>query len=244
MDGIRGFFGQTPSYNYMGANSGSGGISYTWIFAGILVTALIVGILYFVVGRADTRPIKQGFYGGPINGTSGLACGRMSSEAEELVAMFASRQLNVGEEGQMDFHNLKSVLSKMLCMKSDLMAPQHTITAVKELGFATHMDIQPVADLTARCFTKTIPERDLSIQFEKWRDYGFDMIRRLCTAASMNEEEVKKAEELFSIVWKDAMNVAQIQCIPVAPDQKVSPHEAAPHVPEELKELREYDGYY
>lgn len=234
------FSGLTNSF---GSNT-SGGFSYFWLGIGILVTALIILVVYYVIGRAETRPIKQGFYGGPINGTSGLACGRMSSEAEALVAMFANKQLNVGEEGQTDFHDLKAVLSKMLCMKSDLMAPQQTITAVKELGFATHMDIQPVADLTARCFSKTVPERDLSIQFIKWRDFGIDMVRRLCTAAEFSEEEVQKAESLFLAVWKDAYDVTTIQCLKTITDDKISPHDAAPRVPDNVKDLREYDGYY
>jgi hypothetical protein len=220
------------------------GFSFFWLAIGIVVTALIILVVYFVVGRAETRPIKQGFYGGPINGTSEIPCGRMSSEAEALVAMFSNRQLNVGEEGQQDFHDLKAVLSKMLCMKSDLMAPQHTITAVKELGFATHMDIQPVADLTARCFTKTIPERDLSIQFIKWRDFGLDMVRRLCTAADFGEGQVQQAEKLFLTAWNDAYDVASIQCLKTITDEKLSPHEAAPRTPENVMNLRQYDGYY
>lgn len=236
---------------FLGSNTGlasnvvpTSGFSYMWLGIGIAVTAIIVLVVYMVVGRAETRPIKQGFYGGPINGTSGLACGRMSSEAEQLVALFSNSPLNVGEEGQQDLHDLKSVLSKMLCMKQDLMAPQQTITAAKELGFATHMDIQPVADLTARCFSKTVPERDLSIQFGKWRDFGFDMIRRLCTAASFNETETKHAEDLFTAVWKDCMDVALTTCISSIPSGKVSPHDAAPRTPEEITNLKPYDGYY
>jgi hypothetical protein len=218
--------------------------SYKWLIIGAIVAALIVVVLFYVIPRAETRPIKQGFYGGPINGSSGLACGRMSSEAEELVSMFASKQLDVGEEGQMDLHDLKAVLSKMLCMKQDLMAPQQTITAAKELGFATHMDIQPVADLTARCFNKSIPERDLSIQFEKWRDYGLNMISRLCTAGKLSDSEVQKAEGLFTKTWKDALDVSLTQCIKMPNDDKVSPHDAAPRTPENVMNLREYDGYY
>jgi dsDNA-binding SOS-regulon protein len=215
-----------------------------WLWIGVLVALLIFFVVKAILPRADTRPIKQGFYGGPINGTSEIACGRMSSEAEALIAMFNNRPLDVGEEGSQDLHDLKAVLSKMLCMKSDLMAPQRTITAVKELGFATHMDIQPVADLTARCFSFTIPERDLSIQFGKWRDFGLDMVKRLCTAAVFTEEEANKAEHLFIAAWKDAMSVAFTMCLKTPTQEKQSPHDAAPHVPEELQELRPYDGYY
>jgi len=245
-----GIFDFGNSANAYGYNAGApgvpgeGGFSMMWFAGAIAVVALLVFGIYLVIGRAETRPLKQGFYGGPINGTSGLACGRMSSEAERLVALFASKQLDVGEEGQKEFHDLKNVLSKMLCMKQDLMAPQQTITAAKELGFATHMDIQPVADLTARCFSKTVPERDLSVQFGKWREFGLDMVRRLCTAGSLTEAESKEAEDLYVAVWKDAMDVALGACIGTIPSGKVSPHDAAPRTPESIMELSEYNGYY
>ncbi len=233
---------------YMPYNTGvggeGGGISWFWIFVGVVVATLIAIVLYMVLPRASTRPVRENFYGGAVSGSSGLACGRMSSEAEALVGIFTSKTLAGKEEDDLNLRDLKAVLSKMLCMKQDLMAPQQTITAAKELGFATHMDIQPVADMTARCFSKTVPERDLSIQFEKWRDFGFNMISRLASSANLTESETEKAEELFKAVWKDAMDVAMVQCIGKVPKDKVSPHDAAPHTPDALNELREYEGYY
>jgi hypothetical protein len=214
-----------------------------YVIGGILVAALIGLTVYLILGRAETRPVVSGFYGGPINGTSELPCGRMSAEAEQLIAFFHSKHFTNTQD---NLHDLRNLLSKMCCLKQDLMAPQQTITAVKELGFATHMDIQPVADLTARCFSKTIPERDLSIQFEKWRDFGFDMIRRLCTAANLSESEVKQAEALFKKCWSDVQDVAITTCLSSVGEGafKQSPHEASPHSPEELDELRPYDGLY
>lgn len=248
MDRITGLFSSGNSYGYNSVNSSSSSstFSYTWVIVGILVAALIGLVVYLVVGRADTRPIKDGFYGGPINGTSTLPCGRMSSEAEQLMAFFESKQLSVGEEGKADLHDLRNLLSKMCCLKQDLMAPQHLIAATKEMGFQTHMDIQPVADLTARCFSKTIPERDLSVQFIKWRDYGVDLLRRLCTAASLSEAEVLQAEQLFFATWKDVQDVAMTTCLSSVGEGafKQSPHEAAPHTPEEIQDLRPYDGLY
>jgi hypothetical protein len=251
MDRLKQFFGASPNYGYgygytntlTEGSSGFGKVG-VFIFGAILALLFIWGLNAFVLSKAETRPIKQGFYGGPINGTSSFACSRMSSEAEELVSMFSSRPLNVGEEGQMDLHDLKAVLSKMLCMKRDLMSPQHTITAVKELGFATHMDIQPVADLTARCFTKTVPDRDLDIQYEKWRDFGLKMVKRLCTAGNFSEAEVQHAEKLLLAAWKDSYDVASVQCLKTITDEKISPRDVAPHTPEDIKDLREYDGYY
>jgi hypothetical protein len=227
-----------------------------WSIIGAVV-ALCIGLsAYFVIGRADTRPIRQnfldtldskeGFYGGAVNGSSGLPCGRVSVEAEQLYAMFSSRPVTVGEEGNTDLRDLKDLLSKLTCFKADLMSPGQTITAVKELGFATHMDIQPVADLTGRCFAKLVPERDLSIQFEKWRDFGLDMIKRLCTASSMSELEVSQAERLFFLVWNDVMNIAQGMCIKGPPQGmfKTGPYDPVANTPDSIKELRPYDGLY
>jgi hypothetical protein len=233
----------TPFNTGLGSES-AGGISWFWIFVGVVVATLIAVVLYMVLPRASTRPVRENFYGGAISGSSGLACGRMSAEAEALVSMFTSRVLAGKEEDDLNLRDLKAVLSKMLCMKQDLMAPQQTITAAKELGFATHMDIQPVADMTARCFSKTVPERDLSIQFEKWRDFGLNMISRLSASADLTEAEVKKAEELFTAAWKDALDVALTQCIGRVAKDKVSPHDAAPHIPDSLNELSDYTGYY
>lgn len=233
----------TTSY---GMNSGSSSFfqgSTMWVIGGIVVAVLIGVTVYLMLGRAETRPVVSGFYGGPINGTSELPCGRMSVEAEQIMAFFHSKQFTNKQD---NLHDLRNLLSKMCCLKQDLMAPQQTITAVKELGFATHMDIQPVADLTARCFSKTIPERDLSIQFEKWRDFGLDMIRRLCTAANLSEAEVKHVESLFKKCWSDVQDVAMTTCLSSVGEGafKQSPHEAAPRTPEDLGELSPYDGYY
>ncbi len=234
-------YGST-SYN---ASPSSGGLSWGYIIAGVVIAALIGVIIYFVIDRAETRPIRQGFVG-TVNGTSALPCGRMSSEAEALFDNFYKRCLSVGTEGSTDLRDLRDLLSKMCCMKQDLMSPQNTITAVKELGFATHMDIQPVADLVGRCFSKTIPERDLSIQFIKWRDFGTDLIRRLCTATNMTDAEHTEAEKLFISAWKDAYDVASVQCINGPPEgpYKSSPHEPAASVDEGDESLRPYDGYY
>ena len=232
-----------------GANAAVGnseGSVWTYVLIGAVVCLLVAAVMYFTLGRAETRPVKDGFFGGPISGTSAIPCGRMSSEASALYAMFADRNLDVGEEGKADLQDLKNLLSKLCCFKQDLMAPQHLIAAVKELGFSTHQDIQPLGDLTGRCFSKTVPDRDLSIQFQKWRDSGIDLIRRLCTAGDFSEEQVQQAEQLFLRAWSDVQDVATTQCLSTAGKDmhKVGRHDAAPHTPEELDDLRSYDGYY
>lgn len=238
-------------YSQLAANTASqtaesAGFPWVWIIVGFIVAAIIAAVVYLVVGRAETRPIKQGFYGGAVTGTSSFPCSRMSSEADQLYSIFAAKFLSVGEDGQINLRDLKDILSKMCCLKQDLMSPAQTITAVKELGFATHQDIQPVADLTGRCFSKTIPERDLSVQFIKWRDTAMDLIRRLCTAAQMTEAEVAKTEKLFTNAWKDVYNVAQTNCLSGLPKgiYATGPHDPSPSSDAIDGDLRPYDGLY
>jgi hypothetical protein len=45
-------------------------------------------------------------------------------------------------------------------------------------------------------------------------------------------------------VWKDALDVALVQCIGRVATDKVSPHDAAPNTPDALNELSDYNGYY
>ena len=68
-----------------------------------------------------------------------------------VVFIFSSKNMDSTEEGNADLHDLRNLLTKLSCLKKDLMAPEQTITAVKELGFMTQQDIQPIGDLTGRC---------------------------------------------------------------------------------------------
>jgi len=246
--GLTDYFSELRESYFNGAQESTSSISFVWIFVGVMIGCIAGLITYLILGRADTRPIRETFVSMPVKGASGVPCGQMSSEAESLYSLFTSRSLSVGDEGSSDLRDLKNLLGKMCCMKRDLMSPLQAVTSTKELGaasqFATHMDIQPVADLTASCFSKTIPERDLNIQFEKWRDYGSLMIRRLCTAASMNESEAQNAESLFKSFWADCYSVAQTSCIGGVPTGAfgVGGRDPAPRTPEPVKDLQEYDG--
>lgn len=240
--------GDSTTTYLSGVQESTSNISFTWIFVGIMLGCIAGLLAYFILGRVDTRPIRESFVSMPVKGASGVACGQISSEAESLYNLFASRSLTVGDKGSSDLRDLKNLLGKMCCMKRDLMSPLQAVTSIKELGaasqFATHMDIQPVADLTASCFSKTIPERDLSIQFEKWRDYGNLMIRHLCTAASMNESEAQNAENLFKSFWADTYSVAQTTCVGGVPTGAFGGggRDPAPRTPELVKDLQTYEG--
>ena len=215
-----------------------------YIFSAIIVVFIIGFILNIVLSRAKTPPIVQPFYGGAVNGSSNLSCGRMSSEAEKLYSMFLKKSVKGFEGGGDDLRELKMLLSKLCCFKQDLMAPQQTITAVKELGFVTQQDIQPIGDLTGRCFSKTIPERELSLQVIKWRDAGKVLVHRLCTEANLSENQVKNAEALLASVINDVEDVSRTQCLGTIPKESKGRFDPEPVTTKNVDDLRKYDGLY
>jgi hypothetical protein len=229
------------------ANLGTpGSIPWKEIAIGFFITALVAAYVWLVMSRSSSRPMVQGFYAPPTVGAAIFPCAGLSSEAAALIGMFDTNGETVGEEAKQNLSDLRNLVTKLCCMKQDLMGVSHSVSAVKELQFHTFQDIQPVADMTARCFAKTIPERDLDIQFGKWRDAGKDLLRRLCTAYDMTEDARTKAEGLFMTAWKDVYAVARLGCLqgPVDGAFKTGPHEPAARAPEEITYLREYDGNY
>jgi hypothetical protein len=214
-------------------------------FLGAVVLALIVALVAnIIINRSNTRPLVQPFYGGAVTGSSNLSCGRMSSEAENLYSMFLTKSVKDFEGGSDDLRELKMLLSKLCCFKQDLMAPQQTITAVKELGFVTQQDIQPIGDLTGRCFSKTIPERDLSLQIIKWRDSGKVLIHRLCTQSNLSEGQVKNAENLLASVISDIEDVSRTQCLGSLPKTEGGRFDPEAVTTKNVSELQKYDGLY
>ena len=101
-----------------------------YVLGGLILGAIVFTIVYFVMGRADTRPVREGFQG-PVFGTTNLPCGRASSEAQATLAFFEAKGLGVNNA---DFKDLRDLLSRFTCLKQDLMAPQQMITSTKELG--------------------------------------------------------------------------------------------------------------
>jgi len=243
--GIFSFFQGENSYSNSYSNEPTGGFSIPWsLVIGAIFGVIFIGlIIYIVLSRAMTRPVTEGFVEQANDLPSDLPCGQASSEANQLLYMFSSRGLDIKNE---DYRDLRNLLSKLCCLKVDLTSSDHTITAVKELGFSNDMDIQPVADLTGRCFSKTIPQRDLSIQFIKWRDFGGQLLRRLCTELSLDKKDHLRAERLFLASWTNVNDLANRQCLsgPAVGVYKTDPDAPTDSVDQGDEMLRPYDGFY
>jgi len=222
-------------------------------------------MVYLFVRKRDTLPWvpMEGFSGfGLLNpahptaaeGFSGVVAGAGSPDclytlagAAELLSVFEQAGVESVSEGPRDYSELRLILSKLACLKKDLMSPSGIIQATLYQPYATTHDREPVAETTARCFAKTIPARDLDISFETWRDRGQELLRRLCTAASLSETQASAQEQRFARLWADVYDVAKGAClkgIPSIAGKPVGPRDPAPYVPADVSAVGPYEGYY
>jgi hypothetical protein len=227
----------------------SGGFSQfsfsVWAVLGIVVGVLVAYLVFVMLCRAKTMPKFAEGFGAPVVGAGQPDCLRESNEAAAIIGAFQDRVGSV-EEGNPDLDELKVLLGKLCCMKRDLVAVNGTVNATLYQPFMTAHDIEPVAETTGRCFAKTIPERDLSLSFDKWKTRGRFLISRLCSASDMTPAEKGKMDSLFDQVLVDVYDIAQQRCLAGTPtiDAKATPRDVGAFSPPALDDLREYTGYY
>ena len=204
-------------------------ISFSWSYAAIggCLAVIAAALVYYITVYSKTRPLggdnfvgggskgnKEGFFGGAAEGTGAPFCSASSAEASELYAMFDKSNLGPNDTvTHDDFREFKQLLGKLCCLKKDLLSPSGIVYDTKLLDYATTSDMEPVQETAARCLTKTIPQRDLDLAFDKWNKRGTDLLLHLCTGAGLTEGQVLKAEQLWNALWKDVYDVANTQCI-------------------------------
>jgi hypothetical protein len=204
----------------------------------------VPGVQQFMDMGANGKGMKkteEGFFGGVVRGAGHPDCLRDLNAGAELLGMVGAAA------GTPDYEEFQVMLSKIGCLKKDLMSPSGIVQATLYQPYANSHDREAVAEVAAMCLAKTIPERDLDIVFGTWRDRGNVLIRRLCTIANLTEAEAKKAEELFGSAWRDVYDVAKGRCL-VSPSEAMyaagSPHDAQPSMTANVEDLAEYKGYY
>ena len=207
-----------------------------WIVAQV-ITSRMYTVPFSVPGK------YEGFQG-PTRGVSSFPCGQESADASALVDIFEGRVCTT-EEGAPDLVELKAILSKMCCMKHDLMGVSQTVQATMYLSYANTHDRENPADTVARCFTKGIPPRDLDITYATWKDRALLLITPLCTSFSLSSNESEEAKKYFMRAWNDCFDVARTVCLA----ENRTPTESSPRdpkgfMPETSKDHGPYTGYY
>jgi hypothetical protein len=227
-----------------------------FIFVAALI-ALVTGfVLYMVISRKNTLPsgltgltgtvgpIGQEGFQGPSRGVSTIPCGQESADAIAILDMFASRTSST-EEGSPDLSEFKEILSKLCCMKHDLMSTNQVVASMMTLPYNNAHDRENPADTVARCFTKSMPPRDLDITFGTWKQRGMTLVNRLCTSYSLSSSESEKAMKHFSTLWSDVFDIAKNTCFSSekAPEYG-SPRDPRGFTPGKVEDLGAYSGYY
>jgi hypothetical protein len=239
---------------------------FTYSMVALVVTALTVSVGYGWWNSSMTTPVVQGFqagaqvgaqrlvrnipveegFAGPAVGAGEPNCMGTSKDAATLYDMLNTRTVKT-DDGPDDLRELKVILSKISCMKRDLLGNAKVVQATRYQPFSTSHDLEPVAETTARCFSRTIPQRDLSLSLDKWGSRGTFLIKRLCTAENLSDAEEKEALRLFGDAMADLADIALAECCNAG--KAViggidSPRMVAGYSPPTSISLRKYDGYY
>jgi hypothetical protein len=227
-----------------------------FVFIAVLIAVAVGLVAYMIFSRVNTvpsgltglmgtvGPIGQEGFQGPSKGVSTIPCGQESSDAIAILDMFASKPSSTGE-GSADLSEFREILSKLCCMKHDLMSPTQVVQSMMTLQYNNTHDRENPADTVARCFTKSMPIRDLDITFGTWKQRGVALLNRLCTSYSFSSSESETAMRHFTKLWSDVFEIAKNSCIPPekAPEYG-SPRDPRGFTPESVEELGPYTGYF
>jgi hypothetical protein len=130
-------------------------------------------------------------------------------------------------------------------MKHDLVGANQKVDSTLYLSYNNTHDRENPADSVARCFTKSMPPRDLDIIFATWKNRGLALVNKLCTSYSLSSEKSEKVIRHFTMLWTDVFDIAKGSCSPVErADPYGSPRDPKGFMSAEVEELGEYKGYY
>jgi len=230
-----GAFNMGSMFSGMSGEGGTGsGFSWKFFAIGAVAAALIAVLLYFVVDRADTRPVIAGFADlkegadeftdvGPITAENVKSTGVKPAPAVPSEEHFLER---IGFQdlpllgstlyssyagrvsGQTDaLLELQELEAKIAAFTTDLTSPEKQINASKLVQYNTYQDIRPLADWTAQCFSKNVPERDITLQMERWYLSGKKTLADLNKAAGQAEDtNLAKLSSMIDAVKSVALN--------------------------------------
>jgi hypothetical protein len=182
-------------------------------------------------------------FGGAVRGAGVPDCLRDSANGAQIYEIFASKSSST-EEGSDDLRELTLLLSKTSCLKKDLLSPSGIVEATRYQAYSTAHDIEAVAETTARCLAKTIPQRDLDIILDKWTTRGKELIRALCTSYNINTSQLATVDKNFKAHMDDIRDIVNSQCIKGEIKVMKGVRDVDGYTPPELSKLREYKGYY
>ena len=204
------------------------------------------GVMDKLIANVKDKAVKKEGFGGPAVGAGMPNCMNTSKDAAALYELL-NKHTSTTEEGPDDLREMQLILSKIACFKRDLLSAASVVEATRYQPFSTSHDLEPVAETTARCFAKTIPQRDLSLGLDKWGTRGTFLLKRLCTSERFTELEEHEALQLFGDAMADINEIALGKCcnsdVGVIAGQP-QPRMVGGYETPNVGNLKEYKGYY
>ena len=215
------------------------------LIVGTLLVATLVGVLiYFMLYIPRYQRVteqKEGFFGGVARGSGYPDCLRTLPEGSQILDILTKKyEINSSP----DYKELQLILSKLACLKKDLMSPSGVVEATRYQAFETAHDRINVAEVCALCISKNVAARDLDIIFATWRDRGDILLRKLSTEAQLNTEELSRVEALFNAAWNDVYDIAKSVCLKTDIGEKLGGQDVGGYEPENLTTMRNYTNKY
>lgn len=213
----------------------------------LVVVFVLLAVVVFLVSRLFQRtpwyPRMEGF-AGAARGTGQPDCLRTLPEASQLLAMFPKQQAANTD----DYRELQLLLSKMACLKQDVMSPSGIPEATRYQAFETAHDRMPVAEVAGMCMSQNMAARDLEIVFMTWRDRAKSLLQQVAVAEGLRESDTVIVDQLFSKAWEDVYQISKGKCLrsenEVTAKGQIDGGDAAPAEPVSLKSRRTYDHSY
>ena len=222
--------------------------SYSALLYLVLFVLLVGFLIYFLLWTPRYSRLDEPFYGGVARGSGHPDCLRTLPEGSEIldILLRGVKGSSPVSEADADYREFQLILSKLGCLKKDLMSPSGIVEATRYQAFETAHDRINNAEVAAMCLSQTIPARDLDIVFATWRDRGRVLLLKLCTEANLKEEQVVRLEKLFKKAWSDVYDIAKSRCLKtdfaLQNGGSTVGGDVSPYMPENLKDARSYEG--
>jgi len=225
----------------------SGEVPYKMILTVVTVAAAVGMAIHFMRTTPHYRRVDEAFFGGAAVGTGHPDCLRTLPEGSQLLQAVQGRLDSSITESSPDYKEMELLLSKMACLKKDLMSPSGIVEATRYQAFETAHDRVAVAELCGMCLSQNISARDLDIIFATWRDRGQVLIGKLCTETHLKEAEAVAVEQLFKAAYEEVYQVATSRCLKMDVSLQnggATGGDVSGYMPEHLKDAREYTNKY
>lgn len=136
------------------------------------IYTLLIALLVLAFLLIQYRPSAEGFANAAVHPTLMPACVARSTEAQTLLARFATVQSD-------DAAELRDLVSKLCCIEADLSSPGSGTTNTVNFQFRTQQDIEPPMMIVGRCLRNALPPRDVEIIVEKFQKRGHILVERV-----------------------------------------------------------------